>query len=70
VHPAIFFQLKEILKKTYPVEVTRTIRLLLEKKMLDYVPGKQRIYMPVFSNNYLLRGVIEMLKKNNFIPFD
>ncbi|MGK2848544.1 MAG: Fic family protein [Minisyncoccota bacterium] len=51
-----------------PAEISRMIRRLKEKKMIAPESGKSRKYVLCFANNYLLRGVIEALDKNNFLP--
>lgn len=61
--------INRILGKKYQSEVSRFIKKLKDKEMLMPVLGRQRIYVPQFFNNYLLRGVIDSLEKNNFVPF-
>ncbi len=56
-----------ILKKEHHTQVSAYIRKLKDEKLLFEAPGKQRSYVASFSNNHLLRGVIETLKKNDFI---
>jgi len=56
-----------ILKKEYHTQVSAYIRKLKSEGLLSDAPGKQRSYVVSFSNNHLLRGVIDALKKNNFI---
>lgn len=51
-------------------EVSKMIGKLKEKKMLQPVQGRQRIYSIVFDNNFLLRGIIDALHKNNFLPIN
>lgn len=56
-----------ILKKEYHTQVSAYIRKLKNEGLLLEAPGKQRSYVASFSNNHLLRGVIDTLRKNNFI---
>ncbi len=56
-----------ILKKEYHTQVSVYIRKLKADGLLTEAPGKQRSYVVSFRNNHLLRGVIEALKKGNFI---
>lgn len=61
---------KKILPGKIPAEISRTIRKIREKKMLQSENEKARKYTISFSNNYLLRGVIKALGENNFLPFN
>lgn len=56
-----------ILKKEYHTQVSAYIRKLKGEGLLLDAPGKQRSYVASFSNNHLLRGVIDALRKNNFL---
>ena len=56
-----------ILKKEYHTQVSAYIRKLKSEGLLLEAPGKQRSYVASFSNNHLLRGVIDALRKNNFL---
>ena len=60
--------IKKILPDKIPAQISRTIKGLRKKKMI--VPEKEntRKYVLCFENNYLLRGVIEMLSRNKFLP--
>ena len=60
--------LKEIFKGKVSAEISRQIRRLVDKKML--IPEKEgkRKYVIRFDNNYLLRGVINILGKKGFLP--
>ena len=60
--------LKKILPNKIPADVSRTIRKIKDKKMLQTENEKARKYTISFSNSYLLRGVIKMLDENNFLP--
>jgi len=53
--------IKETKKKTM------VITKLKEKNIIDSITPKGRIYTIKFSNNYLLRGVMNILKENGFI---
>jgi len=59
---------KKILPGKIPAEISRIIRKIKEKKMLETQSEKGRKYTISFSNSYLLRGVIKMLGENNFLP--
>lgn len=59
-----------IVKKKYASEVSRIIKKLCDHKLLEKVGSKQRKYRPSFFNNYLLRDVIQMLKKEKFVPIE
>jgi len=56
-----------ILKKEYHTQVSAYIRKLKKEGLLMDAPNKQRSYVVSFTNNHLLRGVIDTLRKNNFI---
>lgn len=60
--------LKNIFPGKIPAEISRTIRKLKDKNMLMPEKEKSRKYVLHFANNYLLRGVIEMLDRNDFLP--
>ena len=60
---------KEVLGKKYPYEITRILNNLKEQKMIKAVPDSQRKYHVVFTKSLLLRGLIEVLKKEGFVPF-
>lgn len=60
--------IKQILPEKVPAEISRTIRKLRDKKMLQAEKDKSRKYVLGFENNYLLRGIIEMLDKEKFLP--
>ena len=60
------------IKKFFPGKVTsaisREIRMLKDKKMLVSESDNSRTYHLNFANNFLMRGIIRMLQKENFIP--
>ena len=60
--------IKQILPNKIPAEISRTIRRLRDKKMLQAEKDRSRKYVLRFENNYLLRGIIEMLDKEKFLP--
>jgi Fic family protein len=60
--------IKQILPEKIPAEISRTIRRLRDKKMLQAEKDKSRKYVLRFENNYLLRGIVEMLDKERFLP--
>jgi len=49
-------------------EISRMIRRLKNKKMLQPDKEGSRKYVLMFENNYLLRGIIEALDRENFLP--
>ena len=49
-------------------ERSRILRRLREKKMIIPEKDNSRKYLIRFDNNYLLRSIIEVLGKNNFLP--
>jgi len=51
-----------------PAAISRIIRRLKTKKMLQEEKRGSRKYVIMFENNYLLRGIIEMLDKEGFLP--
>lgn len=44
------------------------IKKLKDNRMIQPVPNTTRIYTISFTNNYLIRGVIDALKKQGFVP--
>jgi Fic family protein len=50
------------------VQRSRIIKRLKDKKMLFPLKGNGRVYTIGFANNYLLRGVMDVLERNGFIP--
>lgn len=49
-------------------EITRQLKGLVKKKMLQLEFDSTRRYVIDFSNNYLIRGVINSLRDNDFLP--
>ena len=60
--------IKQILPNKIPAEISRIIRRLRDKKMLQAEKDKSRKYVLRFENNYLLREIIKMLDKEKFLP--
>ncbi len=60
--------IKEIIPGKSSWEISRFIRGLREKKMLGRRRARSRKYLLQFANSYLLRGVMEMLEKEGFLP--
>jgi len=58
--------LKSIFPQKKAAEVSRQIRRLIGKKMLQPIKDKKRKYILRFDNNYLLRGIIDCLRKLGF----
>lgn len=59
---------KALPELTKPAQRTYQINKLLERKMLQPVQEGARQYVICFANNYLLRGVIQSLREQGFIP--
>ncbi|PIR13844.1 cell filamentation protein Fic [Candidatus Falkowbacteria bacterium CG11_big_fil_rev_8_21_14_0_20_39_10] len=60
--------LEKMIGQESSVQRSRILRKLKDKKMLISLKENGRIYTIGFANNYLLRGVMHILEKNNFIP--
>ena len=60
--------LEGVIGRESPVQRSRIIKRLKDKKMLLPLKGNGRVYTIGFANNYLLRGVMDVLEKNGFIP--
>ncbi len=60
--------LKKILAGESSVQRSRIIKRLREKTMLIPLTKNGRIYTIGFANNFLLRGIIQILEQNSFIP--
>jgi len=58
----------KIIGKESSVQRSRILKRLKEKNMLIPLEDKGRVYTIGFANNYLLRGMIHILEKNDFIP--
>jgi hypothetical protein len=61
--------IKPIVTASYANAPTRLINKLIDKKMLRKQKEAGRKYLPSINNNYLLRGFVESLRKNQFIAF-
>ncbi len=60
--------LTAVIGRESPIQRSRIIKGLKDKKMLISLTEKGRIYTIGFSNNYLLRGISHALEENGFIP--
>lgn len=60
--------IKSFFPDKLPSEISRMIRRLKNKKMLQAIKKGSRKYVLIFENNYLLRGIIETLDKEQFLP--
>lgn len=60
--------LEKMIGQESPVQRSRILKKLKDKSMLIPLKVRGRIYTIGFANNYLLRGVMHILEKNNFIP--
>lgn len=59
--------IKHVFKNKAAAEVSRQIRKLVDKKMLQPINEHARKYVMRFDNNFLLRGIIKSLGDNGFI---
>ncbi|HRZ28248.1 MAG TPA: Fic family protein, partial [Spirochaetota bacterium] len=62
--------IKFIFKDKIPSELSRQIRKMIDKKMLQPLSENSRKYVIRFDNNFLLRGIIKSLQDNNFISIN
>ncbi|MEG1622628.1 MAG: Fic family protein [Alistipes sp.] len=60
--------IKNILKEKTSSDISRIIRELINKQMLRPINLGARKYTISFHNNYLLRSILSVLDKNNFLP--
>lgn len=60
--------LKTVLSNKSGSEISRIIRGLIEKKMLCPVRENARKYTIAFSNSLLIRSILTILDKNDFLP--
>jgi len=60
--------IKPLFTGKLPAEISRMIKRLKDKKALQAEKTGTRKYVLNFENNYLLRGVIYALDKENFLP--
>jgi Fic family protein len=60
--------LKDIFEGKASAEISRQIRKLIERKMLIQESPRARKYQLSFSNSYLIRGIINALGENGFLP--
>lgn len=58
--------LKDIFQGKHAAEISRQIKKLVNKKMLERMDFKR--YIISFGDSYLLRGVIKMLGEKGFLP--
>jgi Fic family protein len=60
--------LDPVLPEKIPAERSRLLKGLREKKMIVPIEEGARKYHIHFFNSFLLRGVVEALKQNGFVP--
>lgn len=60
--------IEQAIGEASPVTRSRVIRQLRQKEMLVPLKDKGRIYTIQFANNYLLRGIVEVLIEQGFVP--
>ena len=59
---------QNVLPAQHMSEISRIIRGLKDKKMISPVDKGKRKYLICFQNNFLLRGIIQSLEANGFLP--
>ncbi|MBS3826446.1 Fic family protein [Proteus mirabilis] len=59
--------LRKILPNLKPSQITYQLSKLIERGLLQPIEEGSRIYIAKFSNSYLIRGVIKILKEEGFI---
>ncbi len=60
--------LKSAIGSESPVQKSRILKRLRDKRMLIPLKEKGRVYTIGFANNYLLRGIAHVLEQNGFVP--
>ena len=60
--------LETVIGKESSVQRSRILKRLKDKGMIRPIKEGGRIYTIGFSNNYLLRDIMKVLEKNNFVP--
>ncbi|WP_426578343.1 Fic family protein [Xenorhabdus stockiae] len=60
--------LKEVLPELKPAQITYQISKLVEQKLLEPTSDKARSYTVDISHSYLIRGVIQSLRNEGFVP--
>ncbi|EYU16798.1 cell filamentation protein Fic [Photorhabdus luminescens] len=60
--------LRAVLPELKPTQVTYQLGKLIERGLLQPVEEGARTYTAKFSNSYLIRGVIKVLREEGFIP--
>ncbi|ETS99365.1 MULTISPECIES: Fic family protein [Providencia] len=60
--------LRAVLPDLKPTQMTYQLGKLIERGLLRPVEEGARIYTAKFSNSYLIRGVIKVLREEGFIP--
>ncbi|MEQ1967999.1 Fic family protein [Xenorhabdus nematophila] len=60
--------LKEVLPELKPAQITYQISKLVEQKLLEPISDKARSYAINISHSSLIRGVIQSLRNEGFVP--
>jgi len=60
---------KNVLKNKSTQQISNVLKGLVERKMLMPFNDSPRKYYLRFDNNYLLRGIMQVLKEKDFLPF-
>lgn len=60
--------LKKVFPARIPADISRLIRSLKNKNMIEALPNQSRIYSLVFDNNFLIRSVLRELNREGFLP--
>ncbi len=61
---------KNVLKNKSTQQISIILKGLIDKKMLMPLKKSPRKYFLRFDNNYLLRGIMQILKEKDFLPFN
>lgn len=62
--------IKKIYRTKSSSEISRKIKSLTEKRMLQPIADRARKYVVSFANNYLLRSILKELDENGFLPLN
>ncbi|MDV7395331.1 hypothetical protein RZS08_28345, partial [Arthrospira platensis SPKY1] len=60
---------RQLFPDLHPTTISRKLRALRDKKMLSPETPNGTKYHLSFANNFLMRGIIQALEAEGFIPF-
>ena len=60
---------KNVLKNKSTQQISNILKGLVNRKMLMPFNDSPRKYFLRFDNNYLLRGIMQILEEKDFLPF-